>query len=208
MAFIRALRSCIALAGLCIFTSQACAATYVWLDKEASGGIKASYGEVNGKKQPVAGLTATRAFLADGRDLGLTAAGDTISIATPVSSQDMRFTARSANQFYYARFGRNETRAMNDLELVPTEANGNTFKLYWKGNAAPASQVNVMTEDGWTRVLKAEPDGSVKLSTSVPGLYVLWIEVQVNGGASIDGKPSDSVRHIATLSFRVDGNCK
>jgi hypothetical protein len=210
MALSRTFRSCITLVGLCLAASQAFAA-YVWLEKEASGGIKASYGELNGRRLPVAGLTGARAF-ADGRDLGLTMAGDTISIATPLSSRDLRFTARTVGdkgvQYYHARFGRSETKAGDDLELVPTEANGNAFKLYWKGNVVSASQVNVMTADGWTRVLKSEPDGSMKLPTSVPGLYVLSVETQTTGAVTIDGKQYDSVRRTATLSFTVDTNCK
>ena len=99
---------------------------------------------------------------------------------------------------------RAETRAVNDLELVPTEANGNVFRLFWKGSAVAAAQVNVVTADGWTRVLRAEADGSVKLPTSVPGLYVLDVSVKINGSVSIDGKQYDDVRHTTTLSFTVE----
>jgi hypothetical protein len=196
-----------------LFSALQAQAAYVWLDKDASGTAKASLGELNGKKEGVTGLGATRAFLADGRDLGLTIAGETVSIATPVSGRDLRFTARVAGeknaiQYYHARYGRNETKAANDLELVPTDANGNTFKLFWKGSAVAATQVNVVTADGWSRVLRPEADGSVKLPTSVPGLYVLEVSVKVNGTVTVDGKPYDDVRHTATLSFTVDEKCK
>lgn len=211
MPFTRTFLSCTALVGFCVFALQAQAA-YVWLDKDASGEVKASYGELNAKKMPVSGLTAPRAFLADGRDQGLTMGNDTISIATPLSSRDLRFTARAAGdkgnmQYFHARFGRGETKPVNDLELVPTEANGNVFRLYWKGRAVSAGQVNVTTADGWNRVLKAESDGSVKLPTSVPGLYVLSAEARINGTSTADGKQYEE-RHTATLSFTVDSNCK
>ena len=188
-------------------------AAYVWLDKDGTGSVRASYGELQGKKEGVANLSAPRAYLADGRDLGMTIAGDAISISTPTSGRDMRFSARvpgekNVIQYYHARFGRAETKAVNDLELVPTEANGSVFKLFWKGGPVSASQVNVVTADGWTRVLRAEPDGSVKLPTSVPGLYVLEVSVKLNGSVTIDGKQYDDVRHTATLSFTVEPSCK
>lgn len=200
--------SCILLGVFMLVGAQAHAA-YVWLDKDASGASRASYGELQGKKEAVANLSAPRAYLADGRELGLTIAGDAISISTPSSGRDMRFSARVVGdkgslQYYHARFGRTETRAVNDLELVPTEANGNVFRLFWKGSAVAAAQVNVVTADGWTRVLRAEADGSVKLPTSVPGLYVLDVSVKINGSVSIDGKQYDDVRHTTTLSFTVE----
>lgn len=201
------------LAGAFVFCSLQAQAAYVWLDKDGSGAARASYGELQGKKDAVANLSAPRAYLADGKDLGLTIAGDTVAIATPVTGRDIRFSARTVGdknsvQYYHARFGRNETKFVNDLELVPTDSNGNVFKLFWKGTAVNASQVNVVTADGWTRVLKAEADGSVKLPTTVPGLYVLDVSVKINGSVVIDGKQYDDVRHTATLSFIVDSNCK
>lgn len=188
-------------------------AAYVWLDKDGSGSARASYGELQGKREAVANLASPRAYLADGRELGLTIAGDAVSIATPTSGQDMRFSARvigekGALQYYHARFGRSETKAVNDLELVPTTANGNVFKLFWKGGPVAATQVNVVTADGWTRVLRAEADGSVKLPTSVPGLYVLDVSVKINGSVTLDGKQYDDVRHTTTLSFTVEPVCK
>ena len=191
---------------LVMFAAQAQAA-YVWLDKEA-GTAKAYLGELHAKKESPAGLTAARAYQPGGRELGLTTDASGISISTPVSG-DIRFTARAVNdkdglQFYHARFGRNETASGNDLELVPTTANGNVFKLFWKGGPVAASQVNVSTAEGWSRVLKAESDGTVKLPVSFPGLYVLEISVKVNGAVTVDGKKYDDVRHTATLSFIAD----
>lgn len=183
-------------------------AAYVWLDKEA-GTAKAYLGELHAKKEAPSGLTAARAYQANGRDLGLGTEATGIAISTPLSG-DIRFTARAVSdkeglQYYHARFGRSETTAGNDLELVPTTPNGNVFKLVWKGSPVVASQINVSTGEGWSRVLKAESDGTVKLPVSFPGLYVLEVSVKVNGTVTVDGKKYDDVRHTATLSFIADG---
>ncbi len=190
-----------------MFAAQAQAA-YVWLDKE-SGTAKAYLGELNAKKESPSGLAGARAYQLGGRDLGLTTEATGISISTPVSG-DLRFTARAVNdkeglQYYHARFGRSETTSGNDLEFVPTTANGNVFKLLWKGSPVAATQVNVSTGEGWSRQLKVESDGTVKLPVSFPGLYVLEVSVKVSGAVTMDGKKYDDVRHTATLSFIADG---
>lgn len=190
-----------------IFAAQAQAA-YVWLDKE-SGTAKAYLGELNAKKESPSGLAGARAYQAGGRDLGLSTGSEGISIATPVGG-DIRFTARAVSdknglQYYHARFGRSETTAAGDLELVPTMPNGNVFKLIWKGNPVSAAQVNVSTAEGWSRSLAAGSDGTIKLPISFPGLYVLEVSVKVSGAVTMDGKKYDDVRHTATLSFIADG---
>lgn len=192
---------------LVMFTAQAHAA-YVWLDKEA-GTVKAYLGELHAKKEAISTLAGVRAYQASGgRDLGLTPEANSISISTPLSG-DLRFTARAANdkdglQYYHARFGRSETAAASDLELVPTTASGNVFRLLWKGSPVAASQVSVSTGEGWSRTLKAESDGTVKLPVSFPGLYVLEVSVKVSGPITVDGKRYDEARHTATLSFIAD----
>ncbi len=74
---------------------------------------------------------------------------------------------------------------------------------FWKGNAVPATQVNVDTSEGWRRVLKPAKDGTVSLTAPFPGLYVLEVMARVNGAVTVDGKKYDEVRHTATLSFEV-----
>lgn len=184
-------------------------ADYVWLERDAAGVASAYVGELDRGRQPVAGLAAPRAFLADGKDLPLESDGE--RFAVPASGGDTgdlrlvasRVTDKNALNYYQARFGRTETKAVNDLELVPTTANGNTFKLVWKGNTVAATQVNVETSEGWRRVLKSNKDGTVSFDPSFPGLYVLEVTAKVNGSVTVDGKKYDDVRHTATLSFEV-----
>jgi hypothetical protein len=106
--------------------------------------------------------------------------------------------------YYQAKFGRSETKAVNDLELVPTEANGNTFQLVFKGRPVVASQINVETSEGWSRVLTPAKDGTASFTPSFPGLYVLKVTARVNNGSiTLDGKKYEDVRHTATLGVEV-----
>ncbi|GGC12931.1 hypothetical protein GCM10007205_22320 [Oxalicibacterium flavum] len=182
-------------------------ADYVWLERDANGAPHAYVGELAADKQPPASVTAPRAYLADGKDLPVSAVEQALVVDTSAAGDVRLVTSRVGEKgvlnYYQARYGRSETKAVNDLELVPTEPNGNTFKLVWKGNTVAASQVNVETSAGWSRVLKPAADGTVTLPTQFPGLYLLEVTARVNGSVTVDGKKYDDVRHTATLTFDV-----
>jgi hypothetical protein len=182
-------------------------ADYVWLARDASGAASAHVGELGKAPQPAASVAAPRAFLADGKDLPLTTEAERF-VVPAAAAGDLRLVAsrvtdKGVLNYYQARLGRTETKAVNDLELVPTEPGGNSFKLFWKGHAVAATQVNVDTSEGWRRVLAPAADGSISLGTPFPGLYVLEVTAKVNGAVTVDGKKYEDVRHTATLSFEV-----
>lgn len=188
-------------------TSASAHADYVWLERDAVGSAHAYVGEFEAERVSTAGITAPRAYMADGKDLPLSTEAERLNIAT-TGNGDLRLAATRVSDkgvlnYYQAKAGRSETKAVNDLELVPTVANGNTFKLVWKGNTVAATQVNVETSEGWRRVLKPAKDGTVTVNTLFPGRYLLEITARVNGSATVDGKKYDDVRHTATLTFEV-----
>ncbi len=210
---LHALCRTLSLAAALFSIAGAAQAQYLWLQREGPA-VEARMGELGKSSQPLAGLLAPRAFLADGKDLPLTADAERLTITVPIAppaTVDLRVVTSRIDStsgapaliHYQARFGRTETKAVNDLELVPTEPNGNTFKLVWKGNTVPASQVNVDTSEGWRRVLKPAKDSTVTLGTPFPGLYLLEVTAKVNGATTVDGKKYEDVRHTATLSFEV-----
>ena len=191
--------------------SAAARADYIWMQRDGNG-AHAYIGELERPLTPAAGgLTTLRAYLADGmangKDLPLAVQDRDYAITAPASGDirvlASRVSADGVLHYYQARYGRTETKPVNDLELVPTTANGNTFKLIWKGNVVPASQVNVVTSAGWRRTLKPAADGAVTLATPFPGLYVLEITARLNGSVTVDGKQYENVHHTATLSFEV-----
>ncbi|MBV7428234.1 MULTISPECIES: hypothetical protein [unclassified Acidovorax] len=181
-------------------------ADYVWLQRDGAQ-ARAYAGELPRRSAALPPLQAPRAYLADGKDLPVAPQAGHIDITVP-GGDDLRLstlhiTGHGAVTYYQARSGRTETRAANDLELVPTTPGGNTFKLVWKGQTVAASQVNVDTSAGWRRTLASAADGTVQLETPFPGLYVLEVSAKVNGSVTVDGKKYDDVRHTATLSFEV-----
>ena len=130
-------------------TSAPAHADYVWLERDTAGAAHAYVGDFEAVKGATTGLAVVRAFMADGKDLPLSTEAERLNISAPANG-DVRLTAtrigdKDVLNYFQAKHGRSETKAVNDLELVPTEANGNTFKLVWKGNTVAATQVNVET---------------------------------------------------------------
>ena len=187
-----------------LFLASTVQAEYFWIDADADG-KRIQSGELN---KPGAALPVqeARAFSADGKTVALEAADGAYKAAAG-NSGDLRFTAHRVEDksliVYHARFGRQETKAVSDLELVPTTPGGDTYRLFWKGNAVAAAQVNVSTSEGWSRVLRPAADGSISFIPSFPALYVLEISAKLNGAVTVAGTKYDDVRHVATLSFRV-----
>jgi len=181
-------------------------ADYVWLQRDGTQ-ARAYAGELSRRSAALPPIQAPRAYLADGKPLPVAPQAGHIDITAP-GADDLRLstfhvTGKGAVTYYQARTGRSETRAANDLELVPTTPGGNTFKLVWKGQTVAASQVNVDTSAGWRRTLAPAADGTVQLDTPFPGLYVLEVSAKVNGSVTVGGQTYDDVRHTATLSFEV-----
>lgn len=182
-------------------------ADYIWLQPEG-GQMQVHVGELLRATQPPITLAEAKLVIDAKKSQPLQAKNGTFSFAAPAKG-DARFSAAEAGQdgvltYYHARFGRSETQAFNDLELVPTEANGNTFKLMFKGRAVSASQVNIETSEGWHRSLAPREDGTVSFNPSFPGLYVLEVTARVNNASvTLNGKKYEDVRHTATLAFDV-----
>lgn len=200
----RLIAAALAAAGLAL--SSPTWAQYVWLQQE-DGMTAARVGELGKPLASMPALQDVHGVLPDGKTTPAEARGNRFVLAP--GGGDVRFTATRAGSdgvltYYQARFGRQETQPVNDLELVPTEPGGNTFRLFFKGRPVAASQVNVSTSEGWSRVLRPAADGSVGFKPSFPGLHVLEVTAKVNNAAvTVDGKAYQDVRHTATLSFEV-----
>lgn len=181
-------------------------ADYLWIQPEANG-AKVFVGELRKPLESLPVLLDAKAVLPKADDVQYEQASDHFGV--PKATGDMRFVATRTSTdgvltYYQARFGRTETKSLNDLELVPTEPGGNTYQLIFKGRPVAASQVNVDTREGWHRTLTPAKDGTVSFVPYIPGLYVLEVTARVNNGSvTLNGKKYDDVRHTATLSFEV-----
>lgn len=184
-------------------------ADYVWIAPTEDGSAVIHAGELDGDRKPAAELDSVELRPIGDAKPDATADGDVMRVSGVPEGRDVRARAYEVLSddelmYYQARWGRNETKADLDFELVPTEAGGNTFQLMWMGSPVKASYVRVSTSAGWSKTLDPNEDGSVTLDTPFPGLYVLQLTARASGWAEIDGKRYTDVRHTATLTFNVE----
>ena len=181
-------------------------ADYLWIQPEGDH-VKVLAGELRRPLEKLPALVDAKAVLPEGKESAYEQAADHFGV--PKATGDTRFVATRATSdgvltYYQARLGKTETKGINDLELVPTKPNGNTYQLIFKGRPVAASQVNVETAEGWYRTLTPAKDGTVSFVPYIPGLYVLEVTARVNNGSvTLNGKKYDDVRHTTTLSFEV-----
>lgn len=192
-----------------LMTVSAAQAQYLWVEPSGAQSAKVQAGELHKPMAKLPALLEPKAVDKQKRELTVTPATGSLSIAAAPAEADVRFSAiepldDGVVYYHHSKWGRSETEAVNDLELVPTEPNGNTFKLMWKGRPTAASLVNVDTSAGWRRQITANEDGSITLPTPFPAVYVLEITVRIDdASATIAGKKYTDVRHNATLAFEV-----
>jgi len=200
----RASRFAVALAWLVLGVAHA---DYVWLQRDGEQ-MKVLAGELHKPLPHLPAMRDAHRLSADGGSSPLPPQAAAFHLGATASA-DQRFAATlpGANgvlTYHQARFGRQEIQPVHDLELVPSEPGGDTFRLFFKGKPVAAGQVNVATSEGWRRTLSPAPDGSVSFKPWFPGLYVLEVTARVNNGSvTIDGQRYDDVRHAATLSFEI-----
>lgn len=191
-----------------LLNSLYASADYLWMEREATGSVQVKYGTLDGKQLPMASVSEVQASQGGAKNLPLQAEGEALKL-TSTRSGDVRvlghrITPEGALMLFQAKEGRSETKAVNDLELVPLTANGNSFQLIWKGQKVAIPQVKLTTSElGWNRILLPDADGNITLSTPFPATYVLELTAKLDGSTTLAGKTYKDVRHVVSLSFKA-----
>ena len=189
----------------------------IWLERDATGLVRVYVGDADtapdtGKE--VADLAAsTQVFTTDRKTHAvLTVKNDHLeAVAVPAGdvrlyndqvwkpwrAKDGSFQAAVFN----ARNGRTDTTAVLDFELVPVEANGNTFTATFKGQALAGKTVTAINPGKWTKRLKTDAQGRITVPVTEKGPYVLVSEHEAPTNQEIAGQKVSKIGYYATLSF-------
>lgn len=191
----------------------------LWLEREGSGPVKVFLGEpdqdVIEKGETVAALAPnTRIITPDSaKQAAITAKQDHLE-----ASIDGTGTVRVVNDqvwkpwendkgevtaaLMHARWGRSETEAEMDLELVPVKAESDDFTLLFKGQPLADNDVMLITPENEAQPMKTDKQGRVQLSIDAPGRYILAAghETPANG-QRVAGQEVGRLYHGTTTSF-------
>lgn len=88
------------------------------------------------------------------------------------------------------------------LDVVPTGARGE-FTVYFKGQVLPKAQVEAVAPSGWTRSLKADEQGRVRVDLPWQGLYALEVQHKDSAGGEREGRRFDVGAYVTTLTVDV-----
>ena len=102
----------------------------------------------------------------------------------------------------FAKAGREETQAKQDLEFVPTTSNGNTFTLFYKNKPVVDHEVLLQTPEQQVKTT-TDKHGQLTVTSEAQGTYIISSDHQVAGKAVIAGNQVDSTYNIVTITFQV-----
>jgi hypothetical protein len=122
------------------------------------------------------------------------------AVFEPWKGQDGNYEAVN----YYARAGRLSTSPRLDLELVPTQANGNELTVLYRKQPLADAEVSVIDAQKWQKQLKSDARGRVTLPSLRAGRYIVVVSHKEAVQRQIGGQPVRLIHHISTLTFQAE----
>ena len=102
---------------------------------------------------------------------------------------------------YYARAGRQDTRARLDFELVPTQPGGVDFTMLFRKQPLAEAEVTVIDPQKWSKTLKTDAQGRFTLPALRQGRHIVVVSHKEPVKQQIAGKQVALMHHISTLTF-------
>ncbi len=102
---------------------------------------------------------------------------------------------------YYARAGREDTKAVLPFEIVPAAPGGDRFVLIRDGKPVSATAITVISPDKWTKSLTTDAAGAISVPSRGAGRYLLTASIKDEGAHTTPGGPVAVLHRITTTSF-------
>lgn len=103
---------------------------------------------------------------------------------------------------YHAKVGRMNTKAESELDIVPVQANSNTFQVFYQGKPAADIKVVVFSPEYWQKHYSSNAQGMVKIDTPWKGQYVIEVSNESDKSGTFQQKPYKKQYLVTTLSFK------
>lgn len=190
------------------------AAHEIWIERDATGPARIYLGEpaeplpeggdpefAKLKAPKLVGHNAQIVRRADHLEVTAPASGDLRLVDDAVFEPWKNDAGAYEGAVFHARAGRQETKAVLDLEIVPVTADGDRFTVIHKGAPLPGATVNIINPDRWSKSFKADGQGVVAVPVEAAGRYILAVSHSVDGPATLGGQTVAKVHHVSTLTF-------
>ncbi len=191
----------------------------VWIERDKAGKAHACYGEwQEGLREDLVAKMPTlkdaRAFFGESRNaaLGEELKGSTLDIAAQEKG-DLRLiqdkipvvadshSDRRTKQFFLAKNGRTETKAVLDLEIVPIAPESNTFVVLLHGKPVPKAAVTVYGPPKWGKEFEADDEGKVTIETPWAGEYLVETARFIEEAGGSGEESYNHARYVSTVFF-------
>lgn len=181
----------------------------VWLERTQDA-VKAYFGEFaageletqDGPLKKFANATVTQ----QDKALKATAQPDHFSYAT-TNTADVRLSADLLHGDMLAQFraksGREETKAVAELEIVPASTSSNQFVIYFQGKPLAQQEVVIFAPNKWSKTYYTNDKGEFSVETPWAGQYVIEARKPVEEAGKYEQKDYKNRYLVATLSFNV-----
>jgi hypothetical protein len=191
----------------------------IWLERHGDS-VRTYVGDATGERDGgdtlVKLVPTSRLF---GRDAGKAlpiAARPAYLVATVADQDDLRYYNdqvwapwKTKDGVYeaaafQARSGRQDVRAVHELELVPVASDSDSFTLMFKGQPLADTAVTLVNPDLWERTAKTDAAGHITVPVGAKGRYILIARHSAPADVEIAGQKVVKLQHVASLSFETD----
>lgn len=193
----------------------------LWLERVGNGPVKVYLGEpdqgVIERGETIEALAPTTRIISNGsvKNAPLTVQPDHLE-ANVDGNADVRVVndqvwkpwendkGERTAALMHARWGRADTKAEMDLELVPVKADSDRFTLMFKGKPLANNEVMLITPENQAQPLETDEQGVVDLAIEGAGRYILAAGYETPAdGRTVAGQNVDRLYHGTTTSFAV-----
>jgi len=102
---------------------------------------------------------------------------------------------------YHAKVGRSDLKAVSELDIVPVQANSNTFAVFYQGKPAAGIELTVFSPQFWQKKYTTNPQGQITIDTPWKGQYVIEASKESEKAGKFNQQNYKKQYFVTTLSF-------
>lgn len=180
----------------------------LWLERGLDAQTRAYFGEYSEqiKETQDTALKSFNAAVAEqnAQKLKAKAEKDHLSYATQ-GTADVKLSSElmygEALLTYHAKTGRTDLKAASVLDIVPVQANSNTFTVFYQGKPAAGMEITVFSPQFWQKKYTANPQGQITIDTPWKGQYVIEAAKESDQAGQFNQQKYSKQYLVTTLSF-------